>query len=230
MTSLAWTADFKYTERGRRNLIVLVPGWATDFRIFQLLDLDFNYLLSPLPLPFSFERSLLGEVKKRKLKKLSFLGWSLGGFLAADFSSKYPDLVDQLILVGIRQKYTAAEILKMQNFLERNKRNCLCKFYQQCFFRKEKWLWFKQNLLNNYIDSFSLNYLLEGLSYLKSFQITAAALQKIKKLKIIHGEADKIAPLKEALKIKESLPQAEFILLEGAGHAAFLEEDLSLRI
>jgi len=77
---------FKYLDRGSDKTIVLIPGWATDYRIFDSLNVKFNYLL---PLDFSpdtFENVILNALEEKGIEKVSLFGWSLGAFLAAEFS------------------------------------------------------------------------------------------------------------------------------------------------
>ena len=63
--------------------------------------------------------------------------------------------------------------------------------------------------------------LLEGLDYLMRSQIETSLLNGIR-IKFIHGGGDKIAPIVEARKLKDDLPQAEFISPECLGHMPFL--------
>jgi pimeloyl-[acyl-carrier protein] methyl ester esterase len=174
----------------------------------------------------NFEKDLLEVIEEKQIEKISLFGWSLGGCLAANFSAKFPDLIDQLILVGLRKKYPKEKLLEIKACLKKNKKGYLYKFYNQCFSKKENRLWFKKNLFQAYCREFDLDYLMAGLDYLAKVQINPQKLKELKKIKLIHGQLDQIAPCQEALGIKNNLDQAEFILLKDAGHAAFLEEDL----
>ena len=158
---------FKYIDRNNKKDIVLIPGWATDQRIFKLLDLEYNYILTPNLSVYDFEQKLFDFIKKNKLKKVTLFGWSLGGFLAADFSGKYPSLIEELILVSIRKRYKGEEIEEIKSLLTKNKKGYLHKFYSQCFEDKAKMSWFRENLLKKYCQELSLSSLLEGLDYLK---------------------------------------------------------------
>ena len=40
------TSEFEWRARGFGHTLLLVPGWATDPRIFAPLDLEFNYLVA----------------------------------------------------------------------------------------------------------------------------------------------------------------------------------------
>lgn len=217
---------FKYLDRGQQKTILLIPGWATDYRIFNSLNLEFNYLL-PLDFsPFTFESSILNALGEQGLEKISLLGWSLGGFLAAELSAKYPNLVEELILVSIRKKYKEAEIARIKELLKKSKKGYLYKFYGQCFSKKISLSWFKKNLLKTYCQQFELEYLLKTLDYLEKSQIDTQALSMIKRVKLIHGESDRIAPIDEAREVQEAIAGAELIIIKDSGHIPFLETDL----
>jgi len=218
---------FKYIDRKKSDLLVLVPGWASDWRIFRHLDLEFNYLLPLEFSPFSFEQTLLETLQKNSFKKISLFGWSLGGFLAAEFASKYPDCVEKLILTSVRKRYSSKELKQTRTSLKRNRQDCLHKFYNLCFAKGEDSSWFRQNLLSDYSKGLKTDYLLEGLDYFKNAQLDPASLNRTTKIQIIHGEDDAIAPIDEVKEIKDKLPQAEFIAFKKTGHIPFLKKDLN---
>jgi len=217
---------FKYLDRNKQDPIVLIPGWATDYRIFDSLDLMFNYLLPVGFSPITFEKSLLETMKRNNITKISLFGWSLGGFVAAEFASRHANLVDELILVSIRKKYKKEELIEIKKLLRKNKKAYLYKFYTQCFPKKEQMRWFQENLLKDYCEKFDLNYLLETLDYLENTEIKPELLNGLEKIKIIHGEYDSIAPIQGATAIKDNLAYARFICIKDIGHIPFLKEDL----
>lgn len=218
---------FKYVDRGERSSIVLIPGWASDYRIFQSLDLKFNYLLPLNFSPFTFEKGLLSVLKKYSLDKISLFGWSLGGFLACEFSARYSSYVDELILVSIRNKYTREELEEINRSLEKSRKGCLYKFYSRCFHKNEHRDYFKRNFRKKYCEEMELGSLMSGLDYLSKTEIRTESLEKLEKITIVHGEFDKIAPLQEANNIKDNLPKAKFIVVQDTGHMPFLKEDFS---
>jgi len=212
----------KYIDRGYKDSIVLIPGWATDCRVFDTLDLEFNYLLPFDFSPESFEVSLLNELEKRNIKKVSLFGWSLGGFVACEFATRHASLIDRLILVGIRERYQKDGLNQIKKSLTKSKRGYLYKFYNTCFHKKDDASWFKKHLLKNYCKDLNLDYLFKTLDYLESARVLCDKLSSIKNIKIIHGECDNIAPFKEALTIRENLSNAEFIAIKDTGHMPFL--------
>ncbi len=218
-------AIFKYLDRGYQKAIVLIPGWAADYRIFDSLDLKFNYLLPLNFSPFTFEKSLLNVLRDKGIAKVSLFGWSLGGFLGVEFALKHKDLIDELILISVRKKYKEKEIAVIKELLKKSKKGYLYKFYARCFFKKISLSRFKENLFKSYCEQFDLEYLFAALDYLGRTKIEPKELDRIERVKIIHGEADKIAPIKEARSIKNST-RAEFIAIKNSGHIPFLEVDL----
>ena len=221
-------SKFKLVERGFKDTIVLVPGWATDHRIFSTLELSYNYLLPLLVRPFCFREDLSEFLNKESIDKVSLFGWSSGGFLAADFAALNPQKVDALILVSIRRKFPLPGLKMVERYLEKNKKAYLYKFYLECFSKteKEELAWFKNNLLGIYLEENEMESLLDGLDYLAQASIVPESLKSIRKIKIVHGLKDKIAPPKEALEIKEAL-EADFVSLFDAGHLPFLNQGFS---
>lgn len=221
---LSLKSEFRFVERGFKETIVLIPGWATDYRIFQTLDLSYNYLLAARLYPFNFNQILLEQLDGQRLSKVSIFGFSLGGFLASEFAEKYPQRLDKLMLVSVRKGYAPEKLKDIKQQLKKNREVYLYKFYISCFSRgdSEGMNWFKQYLLRRYLDNLSLKELIWGLDYLANHRIEAETLAGIGKMRIFHGTDDIIAPLDEALEIKSKLPQAEFVYLQGLGHIPFL--------
>jgi len=52
-------SEFRFFNRGFKDTLVLIPGWATDYRIFNSLDLSYNYLLTTKLYHFNFNYALL---------------------------------------------------------------------------------------------------------------------------------------------------------------------------
>lgn len=225
MKSTIHSLKFEYLDRGYKKTLILLPGWATDTRVFNFLDLEYNYILPDEGFPYCFEEGLLDFIKKNGLSKISILGWSLGGFAAADFAAKQPHLIDELILISIRERYKREDLKEIENNLKKSKEGFLYKFYRQCFYKKENITNYK-GIFKAFRNSSKLDYLLDTLDYLSKASIPYQALKTINKIKIIHGRCDEIAPINEAISISEKL-KAELIAIDDCGHIPFLEENLA---
>lgn len=224
---LSLKSEFEFRNRGFKDTLVLVPGWATDWRIFDGLELDYNYLLPTKLDTANFNQQLLSRMEQLKISKVSILGFSLGGFLAAEFASIYPDKIARLILASVRKRYDPQLLENIRNQIRLDRQPGLYKFYLNCFSRADTRgrEWFRQNLLKDYLDKLGSAELLRGLDYLANQALGLEFLKRIKDIRIFHGRDDRIAPVKEVLEIKADLPQAKFTLLADRGHLFFLSGD-----
>lgn len=213
---------FKYINRHHKKDIVLLPGWATDYRIFDRLDIEYNYIVPVEFDPDSLSYDLVQYLQNNDFRKVSIYGWSLGGFAGADFAVKKPYLVDELVLVGVKEKYDEKGIEKVKGLLLENKKAYLYKFYRDCFSSKDKEAlsWFKEKLMADYLDLFENEKLLKWLDYLLATPLDLEALSKMK-VRFVYGAADKIVPAAEIMSLKKKTPSAEFVFIENKGHLAF---------
>lgn len=220
-------SEFKLRNRGFKDTLVLIPGWATDWRIFDGLELDYNYLLTTKLDTSDFNRQLLAQIDQLKISKVSILGFSLGGFLAAEFATSFPEKINSLILLGVRQRYEGQLLENIKREITADRRPWLYKFYLNCFSKadQEGLAWFRKNLFKEYLDQLSSDELIRGIDYLANHALPIEALALVKDISIFHGRDDMVAPVKEILEIKADLPQARFKLLADRGHLCFLDRD-----
>jgi pimeloyl-ACP methyl ester carboxylesterase len=212
---------------GAKDTMLLIPGWATDYRIFNALNINYNYLLPVEFSPSIFCEDLLAAMEANGIKKISVLGWSMGGFIACDILSKYRDRVNEVIFVGVRRRYEKANNEKIKILLIKDRKAFLYKFYNDCIsVDSEAYKWFRAYLLKDYLESMKLDYLLDELDYLSEHQIEPKYLEGVK-VTFVHGRKDRIAPIEEAMVLKEALPQARFISIEDAGHIPFFTQEFN---
>src|SRR3989338_3625511 len=103
-------SKFKFLDRVYNSTTLLIPGWASDWRIFNTLNLNSNYLVPTAFSPFDFDKGLLDILKQNGLKKIAVMGWSMGGFIAYDLLSKYQDIVSESILISVSRRYEKENI------------------------------------------------------------------------------------------------------------------------
>lgn len=228
---LSLKSEFEFRNRGFKDALVLIPGWATDWRIFDGLELDYNYLLATKLHASDFNRELLSQMDRHKISKVSVFGFSLGGFLAAEFACAYPEKIAKLILLGVRKCYDPQLLENIKRQILSARRTWLYKFYLNCFSKADAYSreWFRKNLLKEYLNKLSLDELIRGLDYLAGHALNLQALAKVGDIRIFHGRDDMIAPVKEALEIKADLPQIKFTLLGDKGHLFSLSGDFRER-
>ena len=218
---------FKLVDRQKERFLVIIGGWAFDYRIFTGLDLPFNYIFSD-----GDQNGLKKNLKEKGIDKISLLGWSKGVFAACDFASDNADITEEVILVSARKKYEKIHLAEIKMSLKKNKTAFLKWFYKQCFCQAEiqNYNRFKNTLLKEYLRRMSLNELIEGLDRLSQAAIKTDSLKKIKNIKFVHGQNDAIAPLSEAFELSNTIKQSKLIVFDGAGHLPFLHKDFKRRL
>lgn len=223
---------FKFVDRKESKNLVLISGWAFDYRIFEQLDLPYNYFLFRDNSPTNFEDELKDMLTKNNIDKISLLGWSKGAFSACDFAYKYPQAVDELILAGVRKKYKKDSLEYIKGYLRKNASVFLHRFYKECFSKteKEQYSWFKKTLLKDYLRNTDADKLIEGLDQLAEKSIEPDLLKEIKNIKIVHGTEDKVAPFDQASTLFDTLDSARLIIFQDTGHIPFLRTDFKQRL
>lgn len=205
--------------------MVLLPGWATDGRIFEGVLPGVSAVTTGPLRPEGFSRRLAAFLDRTARGPVTVVGWSLGGFLAAEFAREYPDRVRRVVLVGIRREYPEGDVGAVLRSFSADPGSCLSGFYAQCFFPSQMPAYrrFRAGLQAAYLREMDGGALREGLSYLASARLSGETLP-VCPVTIVHGEKDVIAPLAEAEGVAREGANATFHPLPGAAHAAFLAD------
>ena len=206
--------------------MLLVSGWATDHRIFDLLDIKYNYLIPTDFSPFKLADDLPAALKENKIARVSMLGFSMGAFVIWDMLPRHEDMIDEVYLVSARRTYSRDNNETIKTILGRNKRGFLRKFYSDCFSENDKGSFeiFKRDLMKVYFEEMDLAHLFEGLDYLSSHRIEPHRGKNVK-IRFVHGAEDRIAPIEEIKELVGQMPGVEFVPVEGAGHIPFFSPD-----
>ncbi len=204
---------------------VLLPGWATDGRIFEGVFPGAPAVTTGPLRPEGFSRRLAAFLDRTARGPVTVVGWSLGGFLAAEFAREYPDRVRRVVLVGIRRKYPKGDVEGVLRSLSADPGSCLSGFYAQCFHPSQipAYRRFRGALQAAYLREMDVGTLREGLSYLAEARLSGETLPACP-VAIVHGEKDVVAPLAEAEGVAREGGNATFHALQGAAHAAFLAD------
>ena len=205
--------------------MVLLPGWATDGRVFDGIFPGVAAVTTGPLRPEGFSRRLAAFLDRTARGQVTVVGWSLGGFLAAEFAREYPDRVRRVVLVGIRREYPEGDVAGVLRSLSADPGSCLSGFYAQCFYPSQMPAYrrFRSGLQAAYLREMDGGALREGLSYLASARLCGETLPACP-VAIVHGEKDVVAPLAEAEGVAREGGNATFHPLPGAAHAAFLAD------
>ena len=205
--------------------MVLLPGWATDGRIFEEVFPGVTAVTTGPLRPDRFSRRLAAFLDRTARGPVTVVGWSLGGFLAAEFAREYPDRVRRVVLVGIRREYPEGDVAGVLRALSADPGGCLSGFYARCFYPSQMPAYrrFRAGLQAAYLREMDGGALREGLSYLGSARLSGETLPACP-VAIVHGEKDVVAPFAEAEGVAREGGNATFHPLPGAAHAAFLAD------
>lgn len=203
-------------------LTVFFPGWATDYRMFDSMNLPTNRLFPLEPFSQGVHDELAACIRANGAAPVTLIGWSLGGFVAADFAGRFPELVNNLILCGVRIRYPAEQIEAARCGISDDKERFLTSFYRQCFLpaQKEDYQRFRGELMPYYLKEMTVDHLLTSLDYLAQIEMRADGLSA-HPIFMVHGAQDVVAPVHEAVEIAENADNVQLRILQNAGHAAF---------
>lgn len=205
--------------------VVLLPGWATDGRVFEGILPGVTAVTTGQLRPEGFPRRLASFLDRSVRGPVMVVGWSLGGFLAAEFAREHRDRVRRVVLVGIRRGYPEGDVAGVLRSLLADPGSCLPAFYARCFYPSQMPAYrrFRSGLQPAYLREMDPGVLRDGLSYLADARLSGETLPDCP-VAIVHGEEDVVAPLAEAEGVARESGHATFHPLPGAAHAAFLTD------
>ncbi len=200
--------------------VVFLPGWGFDGRILALAEPRQAWIYPEQQLlPSSLANDLNTFLTENNIRKIDIIGWSMGAMLAIDFALSQPEKIAGVTLVSMRQSWPEEEIESIRAELNSDPARQLADFYRKCFLGEKKLLQqFRASLEGEYLSSFSLETLNQGLDYLRDFQMPCSLPETIP-VRILHGRRDIIAPADEMV----ILPKADSRIVEG-GHLFFLND------
>lgn len=221
--------------RNSRHTVIMLPGWATNGRIFELFPLSSKRGGQGVKVscgvkvtgssPVAIKKELSEYLSESSREPVILFGWSLGGFIAAELAHAFPRQVRSIILVGVRQRYPTIQLDNMKAELFSDKTTCLTSFYQQCFLpaQKEEYRDFRRHLMTAYLEELTVPDLCAGLDYLSQAELNVNSLPDCP-ITFIHGAQDRIAPVQEVEELAEQCENARLIVVPDAGHAVMLSE------
>jgi len=163
-----------------------------------------------------------------------WLGWSLGGLIALHAALQHPHKVSQLVLVSTTPKFVqtpdwphAMSVATFADFasgLTQDYRATLLRFLSLQTGSNES----ARALLKQLrADMFAHGEpqpeaLAAGLSILEQTDLRARLLEIQVPALVVHGSHDRLAPPAAGAYLAAQLPRAQFLQIDGAGHAPFL--------
>ena len=227
--------------------LVLLHGWASHAQVFRglarALEKRFRVQVMSLPgygdaapcAPYTLER-IADALAASAPKQCSVVGWSLGAQVALTWAQRAPNQVKRLVLLGATPSFTqrsgwphAVTPVVMRQFTSAIGRDCssvLRRFValqslgdKQAVRVAHK---LRTVLFTNPLPAQAV--LESGLEILRTADLRALLPSIQQPTLLIHGEHDAVTPCAAGEALGETLPNARFHKISGAGHAPFLSD------
>ncbi|MBT5954055.1 hypothetical protein HOG98_04975 [bacterium] len=250
MNNLFHLVDIPHSEHKNKTapVKVLVPGWATDCRLFKPLQIEPPFIECTVNDPFVFSEELTSYLtdylKTHPSATFSFFGFSMGALLISQLikhlSSKKIQLeLLNIIFCGMRYGYSSSEIDTLKAGLHLNTEKQLKQFYRSCFYSPQDYKLFFKDLGKSYLSSFEPTHLFSGLQFLEKYTFSDKnTLEKLISqispnqinVHLFQGSFDLIAPLNElennlfADAENETLTERFQLFKLSTGHIPFYNE------
>lgn len=101
--------------------LLMIPGLMCNEKLWSKIELN-NYKSLPIPKEDSIEKIIknLDKTISKEEKKVNIIGFSLGGYLALNYLTKYPNKVNKVLVISSSiNNLSSKEILLRQNNLKR---------------------------------------------------------------------------------------------------------------
>ncbi len=239
-----------YEIHGTGEPVVLIGGQGADtflwFRQVPELSKSFQVIVfdtrgsgeSDKPdEPYTikmFADDTAGLMNALNIEKACIVGVSLGGLTAQQFALAYPQMVTHLVLSDTG--FGGPHMVKPSIFtiipalFAMRRSGDPGKDIQHMFelFTSKAWCQQHPDLVKQYLEwRVAHPQPAEAYNRQKAAVNTFNGEDLISQIKvpvlIVHGEKDRVVPVKNAYLLKEKLPQARLVILPGAGHAAAIQ-------
>ncbi len=231
--------DINYIVEGEGSPVVILHGWGANIDTVRPIIniLNSGYKVYALDLPgfgkssepkepidsFQYAEIVREFLSLMNIQKASFIGHSFGGKLSIILSSKYPEMVDKVVLIdsaGLIPKRGAKYYIKVYSF------KTLKFIYKNLFF------WIKNDKrMEGFYKKFGSDDYRDSSGIMRSILVKVVnenlrpILKDIKApTLIIWGDKDDATPLYMARIMESEIKDSGLVVFEGAGHYSYLDQ------
>jgi pimeloyl-[acyl-carrier protein] methyl ester esterase len=225
--------------------LVMIHGWGMHGGVwgpvidalsacFKLHIVDLPGLgYSPSISPYTLD-GLSDAIAQISPEKVVVCGWSLGGQVALNWARRKPEQINKLVLVGATPKFVNAEdwafgvestvFREFAAQVQQDYRGTLSKFLALQAHGGDAAKETIRRLREHFFERGepAAQDLQSGLDILLNSDLREALPRIQTPTRILHGDYDKLAPLKAGHWLAEHLPTADLQVCKGASHAPFL--------
>lgn len=231
--------SLNYIVEGSGKDVLVIHGWGANINtIMPIVNiLKDKFRVHAIDLPgfglssqpkevinsFQYAEIIKKYIDKMEIDKITLIGHSFGGKLSIILGSKYPELVEKIVLIdsaGLIPKRGPKYYIKVYSF------KTLKLLYKNLFF----WIKDDEKLEKLYKKFGSTDYK-EASGVMRKILVTVVnenlfpLLNKIKApTLLIWGENDTATPLYMGKIMEKEIKDSGLIVFEGAGHYAYLDD------
>ncbi|MDR7855735.1 alpha/beta hydrolase [Tissierella sp.] len=228
-----------YIIEGTGNDIIVLHGWGANIdTVMPIVNiLKDKFRVHALDLPgfgkseepdkpidsFKYAEIVKNYIDKMGIMKVTLIGHSFGGKLSIILGSKYPELVDKIVLVnsaGLKPKRGPKYYVKVYSF------KTLRFIYKRLFF----WL-NNQEKMEKFYSKFGSTDYKDASGVMRKILVIAVnenLLPLLEKIKaptlLIWGDKDTATPLYFGKTMEKHIPDSGLVVFEGAGHFSYLDD------
>lgn len=236
-------SEIFYTRNGTGKAVILLHGFLENSsmwdpfidilkKIYTTIAIDLPGHGKSAPIGYVHHMEMMAEVVKEVLSKeninsATFIGHSMGGYVALAFAEKYPEIIEKMVLLNSTAKQDSLERKNNREraieLVKQNKKGFLSMAISNLFAEKNRIKFKKEiDLLKKEALAIPVQGIiatLEGMKIRKDRTLLLAEFSKPKYL--ISGIHDLIMPFKEQEKLAKKCG-CTFISLDG-GHMSTIE-------
>lgn len=241
-------AEIYYESQGDGEPLLLIAGLASDSQSWAMVIPDFSKkykvivmdnrgsgrtkcLVNQITIQGMADDSI-ALLNHLKIDKAHILGHSMGGYVAQHICINHPERVDNLVLAATssvtseRDKSLLIDMVKYwENGMDRELwfRNLFYWIFSPHFFKSADYVAENVNMAIQYPWPQNLEQFSKQVEIINMFN-SSAGLPKIKnKTLVISGAEDVLFPTTEMFKALSAIKEAEFVTIQNAAHALFIE-------
>lgn len=231
--------NINYIIEGEGKPIIVLHGWGANINtVLSIVNaLKDRYKVYAIDLPgfgksqepqevigsFEYAEIISKFMEKEKIEKASFIGHSFGGKLSIILGSKYPELVNKIVLIdsaGLIPKRGPKYYIKVYSF------KALRFIYKNLFF------WFKdEEKMEKFYKRFGSDDYQDASGIMRKILVRVVnenlkpLLKDIKApTLLIWGDEDDATPLYMGKIMEKEIPDSGLVVLEGTGHYSYLDD------
>ena len=231
--------NINYIIEGEGKPIIVLHGWGANINtVLSIVNaLKDRYKVYAIDLPgfgksqepqevigsFEYAEIICKFMEKEKIEKASFIGHSFGGKLSIILGSKYPELVNKIVLIdsaGLIPKRGPKYYIKVYSF------KALRFIYKNLFF------WIKdEEKMEKFYKRFGSDDYQDASGIMRKILVRVVnenlkpLLKDIKApTLLIWGDEDDATPLYMGKIMEKEIPDSGLVVLEGTGHYSYLDD------